>query len=91
MCELDVAVKTIPRQHVNPHLTPEQALQAMQKVTGCCFAAVVNNLILIQASYSIQRPDLSVSASTFMSASASVPVSESASAPMLLCSALHDS
>ena len=43
MGELDVAVKTIHRQHVNPHLTPEQALQVMQKVALCFLAAVAHN------------------------------------------------
>jgi len=32
MGQLDVAVKTIHRQHVNPQLTSHQALQVMQKV-----------------------------------------------------------
>ena len=32
MGELDVAVKTIRREHVNPHLTAQQALQAIAKV-----------------------------------------------------------
>ena len=33
MGSLDVAIKTINRQHVNPQLTSQQALQVMQQVT----------------------------------------------------------
>jgi hypothetical protein len=44
MGELDVAVKMIQKQHVNPQLTPQQALQVMQQVTSCCFAAVLCQL-----------------------------------------------
>ena len=44
MGELDVAVKMIQKQHVNPQLTPHQALQVMQQVTTCCFAAVLGQL-----------------------------------------------
>ena len=32
MGDLDVAVKTIQKQHVNPQLTSQQALQVMQQV-----------------------------------------------------------
>ena len=31
--ELEVAVKTIHRQYVNPHLSPQQAVQVIAKVT----------------------------------------------------------
>ena len=38
MGNLDVAVKTIHTQHVNPHLTAQQAVRIIQKVTGCICA-----------------------------------------------------
>ena len=43
MGELDVAVKTIHREHVNEHLTPEEALQVMRTVQGLFFAAVAHS------------------------------------------------
>ena len=39
MGNLEVAVKTIQKQHVNPQLTSQQALQVMQQVVtpqSCC-------------------------------------------------------
>ena len=48
MGELDVAVKMIQKQHVNPQLTPQQALLVMQQVTThhlllcCCSLSTVS-------------------------------------------------
>lgn len=45
--ELEVAVKTIHRQYVNPHLTPQQALQVIGQVTGClAVPSVVHHMSL---------------------------------------------
>jgi len=48
MGELDVAVKMIQKQHVNPQLTPQHALRVMQQVTTyhlllcCCSLSTVS-------------------------------------------------
>ena len=39
--ELDVAVKTIQDKYVNPHLTPLEALEVIEKVSIHCLAAAV--------------------------------------------------
>lgn len=45
---LDVAVKTINRQHINPELNIAHALRVMQKVCRKTFAAVVKQLSVHQ-------------------------------------------
>lgn len=40
MGNLDVAVKTIHKQHVNPHLTAQQAEKIIGKVTSCSFCCL---------------------------------------------------
>ena len=43
MGNMDVAVKTIHRQHVNPHFTAKEALQVIKWVHSCSLAAVVRH------------------------------------------------
>ena len=48
MGELDVAVKMIQKQHVNPQISPQHALRVMQQVTThhlllcCCSLSTVS-------------------------------------------------
>ncbi len=46
MGQLDVAVKTIHRQHVNPQLTSHQALRIMQKVNLTLASLLLNHAMI---------------------------------------------